>query len=172
MPRKRTKPRNDLSPSYVKALLAYDPIKGELRWKVNRRPRGKRGALAGCRRKDGYLVIGIDGKMYLGHRIAWVIMKGRWPSEQIDHKNENPRDLRWESLRSATHGQNLQNIKVYKSNTSGFKGVYHHSSCARWGAMISVNKKKHHLGLFKTPEEASEAYKKAAKKLHGKFASF
>jgi len=60
--------------------------------------------------------------------------------------------------------------KLRATNTSGYKGVYMSKQSGRFIARITVNYKGVHLGCFKTIEEASQAYKKAALELHGSFA--
>jgi hypothetical protein len=45
--------------------------------------------------------------------------------------------------------------------TSGIKGVTKHPG-GRWRATIHQDGKAYHLGLFKTKEEAAEAYKAAS----------
>lgn len=164
------KPRNLLTAEYVKSLLNYNPKTGIFKWRVNRRPRGKKGKRAGCRRPDGYILIGIDGSMYLGHRLAWLIMMGSFPLHQIDHKNLNPSDLRWKNLRAATHAQNKQNQRPNKNNKAGIKGVYKRKDCNRWAAMIDINGKTRYLGLFKSAKEAKSAYITAAKQHFKEFA--
>jgi hypothetical protein len=155
-------------PEFVRSILDYDPQTGVIRWKVNRTPRGKAGAVAGCVRDDSYISIGIGGRMYMAHRLAFVIMTGRWPNHQIDHESTDRTDNRWENLREATHAQNLHNVGRNRANTTGFKGVYHHSD-GYFGAMIQVNRTKLHLGLFKKPEYAAAAYRIASACVHGDF---
>jgi hypothetical protein len=99
-------------------------------------------------------------------------MMGEWPSEQIDHRNTTPSDMRWDNLRRATHADNIHNQGTQKNNTSGYKGVSRRTDCNRWMAMIKSGGNRHYLGLFKTPAAAHQAYKKAAKELHGEFARF
>lgn len=53
-----------------------------------------------------------------------------------------------------------------RSNTSGFKGVSWNNKAKKWNAQIKFQYKKHHLGYYSTPEEASIAYQSAAEKLH------
>jgi hypothetical protein len=64
--------------------------------------------------------------------------------------------------------QNKSNGALYQSNTSGFKGAV--KSKNRWRAQITHDQKVIYLGLFKTKEEAHEAYLQAAQRLQGEFA--
>jgi hypothetical protein len=38
-------------------------------------------------------LIRIDGKGYLGHRLAWLYMHGHFPDGLLDHKTRNPSKL-------------------------------------------------------------------------------
>ena len=155
--------------SYLKAVsnYKYDPDTGQFYWRVDRGYRIKAGDKTGSKNGRGYVQLNVDGKHYYAHRVAWLIMTGEWPNEVIDHINGDPSDNRWENLRSATHAQAHQNIKVYKSNSTGLVGAY--KADGRWVSMISVNGKRLHLGSFNTIEEAARAYINAAKKFHGGF---
>lgn len=115
-------------------------------------------------RKEEY----IDGKgrLILMHRIILNAPKGI----QVDHINMNTLDNRKQNLRLATSAENQRNRKIFVNNTSGYKGVHWKKQAHRWVATITVNNKDIHLGYFDTPEEAYEAYCKAAKYYHGKFA--
>lgn len=87
-----------------------------------------------------------------------------------DHRNRNPLDNRRRNLRTATHSQNRMNTGIRKDNKSGFKGVCKDPRGKKWMAQIEVDGVNHHLGRFDTPEQAHEAYVKAAPHLHGEFA--
>lgn len=96
------------------------------------------------------------GVTYLIHRVLMDAKKG----QQIDHVNGNPLDNRRSNLRFSTQKQNLRNQKVAKNNKTGHKGV---SVCGnKYRAMIGMDGKLKHLGLFNTVEEASMAYNVAA----------
>src|ERR1700735_5474446 len=101
--------------------LKYERKTGLFFWKI--RGRGIRtGAEAGCTRSDGYVVITLDGRHYLAHRLAVVYVTGGWPLDEVDHRNTIKSDNRWRNLRQATHAQNSHNASAKKNNTSGFKG--------------------------------------------------
>lgn len=88
----------------------------------------------------------------------------------VDHNDHNTLNNRRYNLRIATYSQNACNkTSVGKS---GFKGVQFHPQTGKWRARIQFEFKSRHLGLFATPQEAHQAYQKAALTLHGDFASW
>ena len=105
------------------------------------------------------------GKTLLLHRIVVCAPKG----VLVDHINGNGLDNRHCNLRWATHAQNLQNRKIHKNNTSGFKGVYWRAREKKWIARIRANGKTRDLGYFSTPQAAHEAYCRASAEFHGEF---
>lgn len=90
--------------------------------------------------------------------------------QHVDHKNGNTLDNRKSNLRICTRSQNQMNRPAQRNNTSGFKGVWAIKGTDKWQAMITVDRKRTYLGVFKDKLEAAKAYNKMAKKLHGKFA--
>lgn len=56
-----------------------------------------------------------------------------------------------------------------KNNTSGHKGVFWESNQGKWRAVISFQKKRHHLGYFDDIEKAIEVRKDAELKYFGKY---
>jgi len=147
----------------------YDPNTGLFWWK-----------LRGCSRRfdrpigsvssQGYIIVRYKNIGHKAHRVAWVIMKGRWPKLQIDHKDTNPSNNKWNNLRLATRTQNKRNGRCYKNNKTGIKGVHTRSGRSGCQSSIRVNRKLKYLGSFATLEEAAAAYAVAAKKYFGEFA--
>jgi hypothetical protein len=85
----------------------------------------------------------------------------------IDHINGNPLDNRKSNLRKCTHQQNRMNNKIFKNNTSGYKGIYFVYN--KYSVQICVNYKQIYLGLFKKLEDAIEARQKAEIKYFGDY---
>lgn len=157
-----------LSLARLKSVLHFDPSTGDWTRLVDRGGQ-LAGTRAGCLTKRGYEVMLIDGYMYYSHRLAWFYMTGEWPPEEIDHRDMNKRNNRWDNLRLATSSQNKRNAVKPRSNKTGFKGVtlvrgkYHRAS-------ISKDGKSTLLGYFESPEAAHAAYCKAANEIAGEFA--
>jgi hypothetical protein len=97
-----------------------------------------------------------------------VLERSLQKGEIVDHIDGNTLNNRRSNLRIATHAQNIQNGKLRSTNKSGYKGV--RFSHGKWVSEIKVNRQSHYLGRFDSPEEAYDAYCKAAKELHGEFA--
>lgn len=150
-----------LTQEKLKELLHYNPETGIFTWISRPSNRVKIGDNAGCPDKDGYILIGIAGKLYKAHRLAFLYMDGKEPECDVDHLNMVTGDNRWINLRSATRSQNNMNRKC--------KGYYFSSKQGKYRAIIQHNYKKIDLGGFDTKEEAVSAYNSAVEKYHGDF---
>lgn len=81
---------------------------------------------------------------------------------EVDHKHFNRLDNRKSELEIVTHQKNQANLPMFKTNKSGFKGVNWDKVRKRWIAFICREGKRKNLGRYDTPEEAAEAYRRAA----------
>jgi hypothetical protein len=161
---------NTLTARRARALLSYNRKTGILRWKISNSNRAQVGAVAGCLTRYGYITLGIDGKLYQAHRVAWLIVHGSWPKGELDHEDTVKHHNWIKNLRPATRPQNNINRTPPKNNTSGFKGVGFHKQAGKWRAFITVDGKQRALGLFATREAAASARRTAEIKAFGAFA--
>lgn len=164
----------EITADFVRSILSYDVDTGVFRWKPrparsgqwNGRYADKIAGSAG----DVYVFIRINGRAYAAQRLAYLIVEGRWPSHEVDHRDLNKKNNAWENLRPATPTQNKHNTSRRKNNRSGFKGVFRYRDGKRWQASIRCAGSRKWLGIFETPEAAHAAYCAAAPELHGDFA--
>lgn len=173
--------KNDLTAAYVRSILDYYPETGVFTWRErppehfktvqSSRRRNARfaGKTAGCI-CDDTVIIGIDGRLYRAHRLAWLYMTGEWPGEQIDHRDVTQSNNSLGNLREASNSENQRNRCLQRNNTSGLKGVSWHVHVRKWSSRITINKKRIHLGYFDIKHDAAAAYAKAAREHHGEFA--
>jgi len=121
--------------------------------------------------------VGRNSKVNEGHKRV-ILMHRQLMGEPdcwVDHRNLNRLDNRKTNLRLATPSQSNMNKVAHKDNESGYKGVSRNfnkrgADKKPYRARIHVKGKIIHLGVFKTKEEAAEAYRLAAPKYHGEFA--
>lgn len=158
--------------------ISYFPETGQFLWAISPNKNMRAGAIAGghfpCGSKEHfnlYRQIRFRGKLYMGHRIAWRIVHGYWPSTDIDHINRDSTDNRFGNLRIGSHSRNAANCAVRRTSKSGLKGVGWAKHANKWKAKIKDGSKQRHLGYFHTPEEAHAAYSDAARRIFGEFAS-
>ena len=155
---------NDLTHDDVAALLSYDPETGALTWKVSRGT-VKAGDVAGRGNGHGYRQIGVKGRSYLAHRLAFLLMTGKWPTLFVDHLNGQRDDNRWSNLREASNEINQQNItQAQKNSATGLLGVVPFRG--RFKAQITANGQNRHLGTYDSAEVAHAVYVAAKRLLH------
>lgn len=154
-----------LTQEKLKSLLDYDPETGLFTWKITR-GNARNGATAGRLVNEGYTMIGVGGKEYLAHRLAWLWMTGGFPPDCIDHINRVRTDNRFSNLRLATVAENSQNMRE-PGNLAGVTGVCHCGN--RFRARIAFKNKTIHIGLFATKSEAHAAYLEKKRELHSHF---
>lgn len=159
-------------PSIVRLNEAflYCPDTGELRCKIDRPARAKKGEIAGTLTKLGYVNVTIDGQHYMAHRIIWKIVTGEDPVGLIDHRDGDGANNRFQNLRIADHSKNICNSKVRSDNTSGVKGVSYDKRSRKWDAYIMRDQRAFRLGQFRTIEEAATVVRSARAELHREFA--
>lgn len=158
----------NLTAERLRQIVHYDPETGIFTWKMKSRPHCRVGDRAGHAKHNGYRAIGLEGIFREEHRLAWLYMTGEWPDGPLDHINRKPADNRWANLRRATCSQNQANRPAPRSDIP--KGVTRVGS--RWQSQITIRRKYHYLGRFKTMEEAAAAYERAAREAFGEFACF
>lgn len=165
---------------YLLECFTYDRSAGTVTWR--KRPQAHFKSIRACNAwnarysgqlikhqtsHNGYTIVRIDSKGYYLHRLIWEIVSGHDPLNEIDHRNRDRRDNRWENLREATTTQQKHNQGQRRNNTTGYKGVYRHND--RYIAQITIDGRGVHLGSFDTAELAHAAYREAARSHHGEF---
>jgi hypothetical protein len=151
----------------VREALNYDPTTGFFTWVNPRSRRVRVGDVAGSLTNYGYIVIRLNNRAYLAHRLAWLYVHGNWPAGEIDHRNGVRTDNRLENLRDVPGAINRQNVRRAKSTSkSGLLGVKWLPRLGKWQARITVDGRGMHLGVFLTKLEAQQAYISAKRDLH------
>lgn len=174
---------------FLRACFDYDPETGRFWWRE--RPASHftdpRVYVRWCRHRAGKQAFTktVTGRGYkratitfngreiqlLAHRVAWAIITGEWPADEVDHRNCDEGDNRFANLREATGAQNRQNRRVNSTAASGVKAARPcPKQAGKWISSIWVGGKSVHLGRFTSAEAANAAYAAAAKKYFGDFA--
>ena len=155
-----------ITKDYLHQLFEYK--NGELFRKITTNNRAKQGARAGSAFRQGYEFIGINNKVYLKHRLIFMMFHGYLP-KKIDHIDGNPSNNKIENLRKVTQVQNLQNSKLSKNNTSGCKNVYWNKAAKKWQVYCRIGEKLRYFGVYDDLELADLVAQEARNKYHGNF---
>jgi len=81
----------------------------------------------------------------------------------VGAKNGNKLDCRLENI--VWRSRSVASRQRKTSSKCGYTGVYKENN--RYRAVISINRKSVHIGMFATAEEAALAYNKKSKELYG-----
>jgi len=163
------KPVRDLE--FLNSIFNYNQETGILTWKFRKDvPGWWNGRYAGKepsnRDKLGYIRAKITrGKFsaYVSvHRICFFLANGFVP-EVVDHIDGDVSNNRASNLRAATFERNTWNRIPNVGTATGYKGVSVSSKngvVCGYVARIGHGKIREYLGIFKTPEDARDAYNK------------
>lgn len=153
----------------AKEIFHYDDATGNLIRKKDLGGRfGRVGDIAGFTTPDGYRKVAIRQHVVMAHRLIWLIVTGEWPSDEIDHRDCDKGNNRFDNLRVASRRQNVIN-RAFKKN--GLPKGARYMPSGRIQVRIRAEDKVRYLGTFETPEQAAAAYAEAASRLHGEFAN-
>ena len=131
----------------IAAALSYDPLTGVIKWKYRRGLRAWRdvkwaGKPAGTiNHPANFVVITFNRKQYKAHRLAWMLVTGKWPEQKIQHINGDHADNRWSNLREVTHSQIIRESHARQIKPGIRKGKGFRKVGKKFAARITVNKK-------------------------------
>ena len=155
------------SPETLRQLLRYEPDTGRLFWlpREGERP-GWNGRYAGKEAftaidSEGYRSGKIFGASFRAHRVIWAMQTGAWPVDEVDHRDRDTQNNRWDNLREATRSQNAMNRAA--------DGVFYAAHRKRWVAEIVAGGKVIRLGGFVSRDDALSARAAAEIEHHGVF---
>lgn len=152
-------------------LFHYDRETG-LMWWIKRRSNNTRlgTPFKFTNASHGYIVIRINNKLELLHRVAWVYANGDIPAGmEIDHIDGDKLNNKLSNLRMSNHQENNQNKPMRPDNTSGYKGVWKRKGFNIWYADVQANNRKIRLGPFSSPESANKEAVKLRESMHKEF---
>jgi hypothetical protein len=107
----------------------------------------------------------MDGVVYM-HRL---ILDAK-PGQAVDHIDGDSLNNRRSNLRFATAQQNNWNRCRFPQNKTGYIGVHVHRLTGKFRAMIRIDGRYHHLGLFDRAEDAARVYDERVKATRGEYA--
>ncbi len=147
--------------------FTYDPVLGELRWKVkaSRNGRSQVGDVAGTTLSGPYPTVSVKNRPVRVHRIVYeMCIGGPTPKGmEIDHIDGDPHNNRLSNLRCVSRQENRKNQKERRDNKSGCTGVRPRGN--KWVAHIGSRSIQEHLGTFPSYDEAVAARKAAEARL-------
>lgn len=99
-------------------------------------------------------------------------MTGDFPAGGLDHIDGNRANNKWSNLRDADASENMRNSATRRKVHALPRGVMRvtNQRTPSFLARIQSRRRNVNLGVYPTPEEASEVYQLAAEMLHGSFA--
>lgn len=118
--------------------------------------------------KSWYCVCNVptEGKRTIA-RLNRLVAGASKISEIVDHVDHNTLNNTRSNIRIVSNRENLQNqIRAHVNNETGMLGVNQIAQTGRYRAMININGKSVHVGMFDTAKAAHEAYMSAKKTSH------
>ena len=161
----------------IKKMVTYDPETGSFYYGVlgksskygwQKQYAGRK--MATSSKNGDYCRTNFCGYSVKSHRLAWLLMTGKWPKGMVDHINGDRSDNRWENLRDANYSQNAINRrKLNSNNTSGARQVSWNKEAKKWRAYVRANGRITHVGYFDLFSDAVEAQARKEVEIWGEY---
>ena len=107
------------SQSELKRVFHYDPVSGDLRWRIRPSRNVAPGSIASTPCSKGYLRVQWRGKTLKVHRVAWKYTTGA-DAVTVDHINRDTTDNRIDNLREATQKEQNSNRHIKRNSKDDF----------------------------------------------------
>lgn len=149
-------PRQPVTLEWIETLHEHvraDFEKGQLYWKNPGRGKNLYKPI-GCYDSNGYKKVTINYVNTYVHIVIYFLYYGEWPSGIIDHKDRCRHNNVPSNLIDTNHSGNAMNTGIWKTNTTGVKGVSWSTQFQKY----KVTKQGRHLGYFDKLEHAALAY--------------
>jgi len=153
----KTKKGKHISQTRLKELTIYNPITGIFTRKIDRGVSHKAGTTFKGIDKDGYINMRLDGKLYRGHRLAFLYMTGSIP-DLVDHKDFKRSNNIWTNIRASTKQLNNNHRDPTKSKY-GVIGLGFNKSRNKWTAERTAKGKRFKLYYGDDKNEAIKILK-------------
>jgi hypothetical protein len=141
----------------VRKVFDYNPATGELSFKPSHGRKARVRVSSG-----GYLRISWLGTQFLVHRVIWLWMTGSFPPSgfEVDHKDEDKANNRWNNLQLLTCLDNNQKkIQANSNNPLGIRGISQDGD--KFRVRLFRDGKRVYSQTFDSFEEAVKARKAA-----------
>lgn len=128
---------------YDDILIHYDPLTGE----VN---------IPTCLNGKKYYAFKCNNESIKVHLFAFYYMTGKWPTEFIDHIDENKLNNKWDNLQELSSSLNqIKSSTKRRSNTSGYIGVSFNTGNKKWLWHLQLRGVAHRKYCINCPTKAA-----------------
>ena len=155
--------KREITQELALKYLEYDNATGYLFRKYkyhNNVVAGRRACRPSNHLNQHHLVVHVCGHDYPAHRIIWLMVKGSFPKQHIDHIDHDETNNIFSNLREVSQAENNKNNSKRSDNTSGVVGVWiNNSPKKKYVAEIKDANSKKICKTFYTLEEAAKQRK-------------
>ena len=137
----------------LKERVSYCPNTGIIRWLKHTYP-GRVNKIADYKGTSGYRRLSIGRKTWLSHRVAFALMTGKFPENDVDHINRIKDDNRWANLREVSKAENARNRGRNPHSKVGEVGIWYNKRTFKYVAEITYNGKKVFQKSYDNVEDA------------------